>query len=377
MRPRHLFLAPLLLSALVPCVASAYGEPRDGYPTELERAMLLLVNAARQDPQAFCALCSAPCQDFPQTPRAPLWYDLRLNHSARFHAQHLHDAPCFQHESCCVLEKVDGVVGCTEPPDPSCSACSDSTCQGTDVFERIALFDYPQGSGENIAAGNSGAWTTHCQWLNSPGHRDNILSATHAALGTGRHGGRACFNYYWVENFGREVVEAEPIVVGGRIDDGRFAINWYGGNLNGAVAGAPTRAEVFVDGVSHELTLAWGTAENGTYVWEPTPKLAPGCHSYYFEVVGADGSTWRYPTRGALVTTVGQQACPLFEDASASGDGGTGGTGGSDGGSGGGGFAPEPVGCACSAAPRSPAGPVLLLVLAAGLVPWRLRCSRR
>ncbi|RMG14803.1 MAG: CAP domain-containing protein, partial [Deltaproteobacteria bacterium] len=317
----------LLFVSLVPAPAAlAYGEPTGGYPTELERAMLLLVNAARQDPQAWCALCSAPCQDFPDTPRAPLWYDLRLNHSARFHARHLHDAPCFQHDSCCTLEKRDGQVQCAAEPDPACTACSDSSCAGTDPFTRMALFDYPRGTGENIAAGNSGAWTTHCQWLNSPGHRDNLLTPSHAALGTGRYAGGACFNYYWVQNFGAEVTEAQPIVIGGHIDDGSFAINWYGGNLNGEVPGAPVTARVVLDGEAHDLALAWGEATNGTYTWKPDRTLAPRCHPYYFEVQGEDGVDRRYPSSGALVTASGQAQCPLYEP-----EGGPAGGGGGDG----------------------------------------------
>lgn len=54
--------------------------------------------------------------------------------------------------------------------------------------------------GENIAAGNSTAIGTMQQWMNSPGHRQNILTSSYTTMGVG------CFSqggtYFWVQLFG-------------------------------------------------------------------------------------------------------------------------------------------------------------------------------
>ena len=54
--------------------------------------------------------------------------------------------------------------------------------------------------GENIAAGNSTAEATMRQWMNSPGHKANILDSRYSSLGVG------CFTQggvrYWVQLFG-------------------------------------------------------------------------------------------------------------------------------------------------------------------------------
>jgi hypothetical protein len=39
-------------------------------------------------------------------------------------------------------------------------------------------------------------------WMNSPGHRDNILSAKYTELGVGYFTGQGTFPNYWVQDFG-------------------------------------------------------------------------------------------------------------------------------------------------------------------------------
>ncbi len=62
-------------------------------------------------------------------------------------------------------------------------------------------------SRENIAAGNRTAVSTVAGWMDSPGHKANILSSDTRSIGVG------CFRmgtvYYWVQMFGR--AEAEPV----------------------------------------------------------------------------------------------------------------------------------------------------------------------
>jgi uncharacterized protein YkwD len=55
--------------------------------------------------------------------------------------------------------------------------------------------------GENIAAGQLTPAQVVTEWMNSPGHRSNILSADFTHLGVGiRQGGR--YGIYWVQLFG-------------------------------------------------------------------------------------------------------------------------------------------------------------------------------
>lgn len=56
--------------------------------------------------------------------------------------------------------------------------------------------------GENIAAGNSSASATVKQWMNSDGHRKNILNPNFRELGIGyAYEKRSTYQYYWVQLF--------------------------------------------------------------------------------------------------------------------------------------------------------------------------------
>lgn len=50
-------------------------------------------------------------------------------------------------------------------------------------------------AGENIARGHDSAKSVVSGWMNSPGHRRNILRKTYRKVGIAR------FNNYWVQNF--------------------------------------------------------------------------------------------------------------------------------------------------------------------------------
>ena len=88
---------------------------------------------------------------------------------------------------------------------------------------RISEAGYSYNSAaENIAAGNATAAATMLQWMNSAGHRANILSGSYNELGVGyyndpndtatKRGGSTCtpsstlsgnYRHYWTQNFGR------------------------------------------------------------------------------------------------------------------------------------------------------------------------------
>ncbi|MCI8478875.1 MAG: hypothetical protein HFE97_11200 [Oscillospiraceae bacterium] len=55
--------------------------------------------------------------------------------------------------------------------------------------------------GENIAAGNATAAATVEQWMNSPGHRANILNPNYTHIGVGYASSSSGYRHYWVQMF--------------------------------------------------------------------------------------------------------------------------------------------------------------------------------
>lgn len=112
---------------------------------------------------------------------APLALNPELNRSAQFHADFMAGNDCFDHK--CRRE-------------PELSKRIDNTGY---VWRAIA---------ENIAAGQTSAAEVVEGWMNSPGHRANILNPAYSELGVGytlldRDGGKVTMRHYWVQNFGR------------------------------------------------------------------------------------------------------------------------------------------------------------------------------
>jgi uncharacterized protein YkwD len=77
---------------------------------------------------------------------------------------------------------------------------------GTTVRERAQAAGYDWRTiGENIAYGQTSVPEVMETWLNSPGHRKNILTDSFAELGVGVAMGRGAdgkYQIYWVQNFG-------------------------------------------------------------------------------------------------------------------------------------------------------------------------------
>ncbi|MFQ5805311.1 MAG: CAP domain-containing protein [Phycisphaerae bacterium] len=74
---------------------------------------------------------------------------------------------------------------------------------GTDLSARAEQFGYEYLIiGENLAAGQTSSAQAMADWMDSEGHRENILNPDFTELGVGvRTGGR--FGTYWVQEFGR------------------------------------------------------------------------------------------------------------------------------------------------------------------------------
>jgi len=73
---------------------------------------------------------------------------------------------------------------------------------GRSFADRIRAAGYSGGSiAENIAAGQSTASSVMKGWMNSSGHRANILNCSYSALGVGYAKGGS-YGYYWTQDFG-------------------------------------------------------------------------------------------------------------------------------------------------------------------------------
>lgn len=108
--------------------------------------------------------------------------------------------------------------------------CDPDTGKAFNVRISDAGYSYSN-AGENIAAGNATASSTMTQWMNSAGHRANILSTGFNELGVGYYNdptdtqakrtGSTCtpdgsltgnYRHYWTQNFGRRNGQVLAIV---------------------------------------------------------------------------------------------------------------------------------------------------------------------
>jgi uncharacterized protein YkwD len=100
----------------------------------------------------------------------PYELDSRLVASARAHSKEMVDLKYFAHES---------PVSANKTP-----------------WDRIRTAGYPQGSGENIAAGPTDAEQVFGMWFDSPGHHQNMARPGNTAMGVGQVGN------HWTQNMG-------------------------------------------------------------------------------------------------------------------------------------------------------------------------------
>ncbi len=75
---------------------------------------------------------------------------------------------------------------------------SHTSLDGRTFADRVRAAGYPSPGGENIAQGQRSAQAVHDAWMNSEGHRANILNCSFTAIGVGLHAG----SWTWTQNFG-------------------------------------------------------------------------------------------------------------------------------------------------------------------------------
>ncbi|MFF3243737.1 CAP domain-containing protein [Streptomyces sp. NPDC002870] len=74
------------------------------------------------------------------------------------------------------------------------------TPEGLSPADRMVAYGYPLPAAENIAAGQPHPLVVMAEWMNSPGHRVNILHEDFGVIGVGVY-----FSEYgpvWTQNFG-------------------------------------------------------------------------------------------------------------------------------------------------------------------------------
>jgi hypothetical protein len=109
----------------------------------------------------------------------PLAYDAQLTTAARLHSQDMAQRNYFDHDS----------------------------LDGTKFYERILDAGYEYSTcGENIAAGYSSPEAVVDAWMNSSGHRANILNSSFCDIGVGYvNVPGSAYQYYWTQDFGRKL----------------------------------------------------------------------------------------------------------------------------------------------------------------------------
>ncbi len=113
---------------------------------------------------------------------AAVLLDLNLDAAAEAHALDMATTPCFQHNS----------------------------CDGTATFTRVKAYYTPNTwLGEIIAAGYSTPEAVVDGWMNSPGHRANILDGNFKVAGVAlAYSNVGTYRTYWVVDFGGQVTSA-------------------------------------------------------------------------------------------------------------------------------------------------------------------------
>lgn len=163
-RPASWILILLLLAACggggTPTAVVPVGDPGEQTPppspSGFEDQVLALVNAVRADNDL-----------------APLAWHAPVAEVARAHSEDMAVRDFFDHVN----------------PD------------GLDPGDRIAAAGiHNSGWGENIAAGYFSPESVMDAWMNSPGHRANILSPNWTHLGVGIHEG-GTYGVYWTQDF--------------------------------------------------------------------------------------------------------------------------------------------------------------------------------
>ena len=116
-----------------------------------------------------------------------------LDAAARYHATDLGQDNYFNHDS---YDRKSGELT---------YVCS--------TWQRIATY-FSGAGGENAAAGYPSPEAVMKGWMDSSGHRSNILSSNYWQIGVGYFSGSGDYSTYWIQDFGKEE-DVFPLVISG------------------------------------------------------------------------------------------------------------------------------------------------------------------
>ena len=115
---------------------------------------------------------------------SPLKMNKMLSYSARYHAKDMAEENYFEHDS--FDRKKNGKLV--------------KSCGTFDRIEAFISFSY---LAENISAGQHTPESVLNAWMNSPGHKKNILNKNFTEIGIAYYySDDSEYNHYWVQNFG-------------------------------------------------------------------------------------------------------------------------------------------------------------------------------
>ncbi len=123
-------------------------------------------------------------------------------------------------------------------------------------WERIENY-YSGANGENAAAGYDSPEAVMNGWMNSAGHRANILNPDTRMMGVGFYQGGGDYYYYWVQDFGTEIDPAP--VLGFVPEDLVFLYSIPDQKLY------PSHQHLTVENVGSADPLSWQVTKNGTF----------------------------------------------------------------------------------------------------------------
>jgi len=230
----------------------------------------VLTNQARQDPHAWPGWDTSKASG---EPRRALGGLSELFEAARFHAEDMAENRFFAHES----------------------------SDGTSFSGRISrYFEGP--AGENIyTASFEDPYSAMNGWMNSEGHRRNILEHDWTWLGTG-HSVTAGQTFY-VQDFGATNgarVPPIPAASWNRIEGDRIELE---ASYYDATRQRPRRVWAAIGADEIDLVHLVGPAGNQTYRAEIASPSA--CHALVFFADSGDGERTRYPSTGSLLAGKG------------------------------------------------------------------------
>jgi hypothetical protein len=262
-----------LTSILLLATLGGYGDvDTAGHPSWAEREAFVYVNMPRVSPHSFEPTLSeygcssyADFEDAEEVGQVPLYYNVDLNRAARVHSADMAAMETVQAES----------------------------SDGTSMEERLAAY-YAGAVLENVGGGYADAWDSIIGvWMCDDDARANMMNPEVHELGTGSEGG------YFTADFGVNIPTLDqPLRMGVHTPqvpttDVTYSVVWGDSER-------PASILVVVDGEQYNLSLKYGTAEQGVYSVK-LDKPRGTCSEYYFRWSRGSGQSGYLPEVGAYL----------------------------------------------------------------------------